>query len=219
MAPEAVGPPLQPGQPAPDFRLPAGDHEGVVSLSDFRGRSGVLLALMRGLQCPFCRRNLALLGGTRKKLQPLGVDVLAVVATTPERARLYAKHRLISIPLAADAAMATHRAYGVPCYPMTAEIAAQYRTVRVDPFRELPEPVPLIAADGTEAHDVFDRLDGFVPTDVDQGDRNRQFRHALQLCAQYLIDRNGVTRWAHVEGEPGVFPKDEELIAVARALG
>lgn len=41
--------PVQPGEPAPDFRLPAARGEGVVSLADYRGRSPVLLALFRGL--------------------------------------------------------------------------------------------------------------------------------------------------------------------------
>jgi peroxiredoxin len=42
-------PPLQPGEPAPEFTLPAVDRDGTVSLADYRGRSPVLLALLRGL--------------------------------------------------------------------------------------------------------------------------------------------------------------------------
>lgn len=224
MTSDPTDPPIRPGDRAPNFSLPAGDRDAMVSLADFRGKRGVLVALMRGLQCPFCRRNLALLGATRSKLLGAGVDVLAVVATTPERARLYTKHRLVSIPLAADASMTTHRAYGVPCYPMTPELALDLRAVSVDPFQELAAPAPLIAADGTEIHDTFDRLDGFVPTVTDQEDRTRQFRQGLQLCAQFLIDRDGMTRWVHIEGEPGGlaasgrFPTDAELLAVARSL-
>jgi peroxiredoxin len=40
---------VQPGEPAPDFTLPAAHREGFVSLGDYRGRSPVLLALFRGL--------------------------------------------------------------------------------------------------------------------------------------------------------------------------
>ena len=224
MASDTVGPAVQVGQPAPEFRLAAADHDGTVSLSEFVGRGPVLVALMRGIQCPFCRRNLALLGKKRQKLQALGADVLAVVATTPDRARVYFKHHLVSIPIAADPDMATHRAYGVPCYPLTPELERDLRTVRVDPFDELPEPVPFIAADGTEIHDVFDRRDGFIPTDVDQQDRTKQFRKALQLCAQYLVDREGIVRWVFVEGDPGglaasgIFPPDDQLFAATRAL-
>jgi hypothetical protein len=38
-----------------------------------------------------------LLGKKRQKFQELGAAVLAVVATTPERARVYFKHNLLSI--------------------------------------------------------------------------------------------------------------------------
>ncbi|MBI2000209.1 MAG: redoxin domain-containing protein [candidate division NC10 bacterium] len=41
--------PVQPGERAPDFTLPAANREGTVSLADYRGRSPVLLALLRGL--------------------------------------------------------------------------------------------------------------------------------------------------------------------------
>jgi len=41
--------PLAPGEPAPDFTLPAAHGDGTVSLTDYRGRNPVLLALFRGL--------------------------------------------------------------------------------------------------------------------------------------------------------------------------
>jgi hypothetical protein len=71
---------------------------------------------------------------------------------------------------------------------------------------------------------VFDRLDGFVPTDVDQRDRTRQFRTSMQLCGQYMLDSRGIVRWAHVEGTPGglatagIFPGETTLMRIARSL-
>ena len=41
--------PVQRGEPAPDFTLPAANREGSVSLADYRGRSPLLLSLFRGL--------------------------------------------------------------------------------------------------------------------------------------------------------------------------
>jgi peroxiredoxin len=41
--------PVQPGDRAPDFTLPAAHGEGSVSLADYRGKSPVLVALLRGL--------------------------------------------------------------------------------------------------------------------------------------------------------------------------
>ena len=110
---------------------------------------------------------------------------------------------------------------------MLSDDARSARTVpktRVDPFRELVEPLPLLAADGTEVHEVFDRLDGFVPNDVDQRDRTRQFREAMQVCGQYMVDHNGTVRWARVEGEAGglgaagILASEAELIRAATAL-
>ena len=41
--------PLGPGEPAPDFTLPAAHGEGMVALAEYRGQSPVLVALFRGL--------------------------------------------------------------------------------------------------------------------------------------------------------------------------
>jgi peroxiredoxin len=41
--------PVQPGEPAPDFKVPAANREGSVSLADYRGRSPLLLSLFRGV--------------------------------------------------------------------------------------------------------------------------------------------------------------------------
>ena len=51
--------PIAPGQPAPDYRLPAVDRDEMISLADYRGRSPLFLALYIGLWCPFCRRSIA----------------------------------------------------------------------------------------------------------------------------------------------------------------
>jgi peroxiredoxin len=80
-------PRVQPGEPAPDFTLPAADREGTVSLADYRGKSSLLLALFRGLYCPLCRRNIAQTGLMAEQLQAAGVEMLGVVATKPEHAR------------------------------------------------------------------------------------------------------------------------------------
>ena len=213
-----------PGEAAPQFVLPRADQEGTVCLDDYRGRA-LLLALMRGVQCPFCRRNIVLLGRFAPMLQHLGVETLAIVGTTAERARLYFRYRPASIALAADPELAVHRRYGIPCVPVTSELRDQYRATRVDPFHELPAPVPFLGRDGAEIHDVFDRLDGFAPTEIDQRDRTHQFRESMQVCGLYMLDPRGVVHWSHVEGAAGglatagIFPSEATLVDVARRLG
>jgi Peroxiredoxin len=105
---------LRPGDPAPHFALPAVNREGQVSLDDYRGRSPVLVALFRGLHCPFCRRHLVQLGTTQDKLKAVGVETMAVVNTPAERARLYFKYRPAKVLLAADPEAATHQAFRLP---------------------------------------------------------------------------------------------------------
>ena len=135
--------PLQFGEPAPDFTLSAIDREGTVSLSDYRGKRPVLLALFRGLWCPFCRRAIARLGTSREKLRAVGVDTLGIVATSPENARLYFRFHPTWLPLAADPELTTQRSYALPKPQVTPELMQQLQTVCANPTGELPEPLPL----------------------------------------------------------------------------
>ena len=208
--------PVQPGDTAPDFTLPAVDRDETVSLADYRGKSPVLVALFRGLYCPFCRRAIARLSVTQDRLQALGVATLGIVATKIENARFYFKFRPTRAPLAADPELTTHRLYGLPRPVVTPEMMQAIQSVRINPTGELPEPLPIIEASG-----ALDRLQGFQPTQTDHEDAERQFP---QLKGQFLIDRNGVVRWANVECAKdglaglGKFPADDEILAAARAL-
>src|SRR5437667_10172761 len=136
--------PITPGSPAPDFSLPAIHREGAVSLDNYRGKSPLLLAVFRGLWCPFCRRAIAELGVVSDKLRALGVETLAVVATDVDNARLYFKHRPSKAPLAADPECATHRAYGLPKAPMTPETLAALGPTKVNPTAGLPRARPVL---------------------------------------------------------------------------
>ena len=208
--------PVQPGEPAPNFTLPAVDRDGTVSLSDYRGKNPLLLAMFRGLWCPFCRRAIAQMGVTRQKLQALGVETLGVVATTPENARLYFKYRPTRVPLVADPELITHRSFGLPKPAVTPELLQALQDVRANPTGELPEPVPLAELGG-----ALDRLHGFQRTETDQADLERQYP---QLKGQFLVDRDGIVRWVNIECAKeglaglGKFPTDEELVSAARLL-
>src|SRR5439155_11546222 len=120
---------LQPGDPAPDFTLPAVHRDGTVSLGDYRGRSPLLLAIFRGIYCPFCRRQIAQLSLTRDKLLAVGDETLAVVASDLERTRLYFRYRPTRVPLAVDPTLITHRAFSVSKFPVTPELMEALRTV------------------------------------------------------------------------------------------
>ena len=207
--------PVSPGEPAPSFALPAVAAAETVSLDDYRGRTPLFLALMLGLWCPFCRRQLVQLGGFEDKLKPLGIESLAVVATAPENARLYFKFRPTRLRLAADPELTTHRAYGVPKPQPTPELLEQLDIVRINPTGELPEPLPI-----SQAAKVLQERDGYVYTPSDQGDVERQWP---QLKGLFLIDRGGIVRWSHIECEDeglagiGKFPSEQAILGAARA--
>jgi peroxiredoxin len=206
---------LRPGDPAPDFTLPAVHREGTVSLADYRGRTAVLLAFFRGIYCPFCRRHVAKLGLSRDKLLAAGVDTLAVVASNLDRTRLYFRYRPTRVPLAADPELMTHRAFGITKAPVTPELLKGLETTRIDVQGELPRPLPIPeAAEALQAKDRFE----LVETDI----RESEDQFPMDV-GEFLVDRDGIVRWASMElareglAGMGKFPSEEELLTIARA--
>jgi peroxiredoxin len=204
---------VQSGQPAPDFAVPAVHDDRTIALADYRDRSPLLLGLFPGLYCPFCRRALAQMAATAESLKPLGVESLAIVATELENARLYFRFRPTRLTLGADFQRTTHRSFGVPRVELTPEVMQIAEKIRINPSGELPEPLPILAA-----FDALNNFDRFQPTVIDQ----REAEAALgQLKGQFLVDREGIVRWANVEcgteGLSGVgkFPAHHELVAAA----
>lgn len=214
MNPSSPQAPVAPGDPAPDFALPGVADAGIVSLADYRGRSALFLVLMVGLWCPFCRRQIVQLGSLNGGLLDLGVQSLVVVATDPENARLYFRYRPTPMRLASDPGLATHRAYGVPKPVPTPQLLAEVDALRIDPFGDLPAPQPV-----KQLADELTARDGYAMTAADQRDVEHQWP---QLKAFYLIDREGIVRWAHVEcaeeGLPGLgkTPSADRIYAAAR---
>jgi len=216
---------LQPGDAAPPFDLPAVTRDGRVRLDDYVGRTPVLVGLFRGLHCPFCRRQVALFGRMQERLQAAGVELLAVMNTTLERARLYFRYRPVQVLVAADAAAATHRAFGAPAFTWVEEPSAsrwpwrvtmqEFQATPINPTGELPAPL-----NGMEANVALNAREGFELTEVDE----RIFaEHGSQLAAHYLVDRQGIIRWVHVEAAEGIggigkFPGADVILEAARAL-
>jgi peroxiredoxin len=211
---QVAGTPIQPGQAAPEFAVPSVQDDRTICLTDFRDRTSLLLGLFPGLYCPFCRRALAQMAATSEKLKPLGVDTLAVVGTELDNARLYFAFRPTRMALGADPGLATHRSYGVPRPEPTPELLRAVEQLRINPTGELPEPLPIPAAAAE-----LTRRDGYRLTATDERDGETKF---TQMKGQFLIDRNGIVRWAFIEcGQEGLsglgkFPTHEELLTAAR---
>ena len=220
--------PLQPGDAAPSFRLPAVNRDGLVSLEDYRGKCAVMVGLFKGLHCPFCRRHIARMAVATDKLSDEGIATLAIVNTPLERARQYFRYRPTRVELASDPEVQTHRAFGVSKvvilpdsadpqelqWPKTGTMA-QLMSLSVNPTGELPQKMGLMAAS-----ELLNKQDGFEMTAVDQ----QMFAaHGTQLNSQFLIDANGVIRWSFVEAQGGPdelcsMPAEDEMIAAAKAV-
>lgn len=215
------------GDRAPDFVLPVGNREGQVGLADYRGRSPLMLGLFRGLYCPYCRRHVARFGAARDQLDELGVEMLGVVISSPEHARMYFRHRPTRLLMAADDRATTHRAYRVPATELTppedARVAQwpyrfprdEFAQVRIDPAGELDAPMP-----PPQIQTLLNRRDGFEMTAEDVETRTA---HATQREGYFLIDPGGVIRWSRLDAmsgpeELGRCPTEADLVAAARAV-
>jgi hypothetical protein len=156
------------------------------------------------------------------ELQTAGVETLGVVNTTLDRARLYFRYRPARMSLAADPEASTHRAYGVPAFQIGETSQWPFHatprdlmSLRVNPTGELPEALPLL-----EAAAELNRREGFQSTEVDE---QVAAAHGTQLDGYFLLDREGIVRWTHIEAaermtDLGKFPTEKGILAAARAL-
>jgi hypothetical protein len=210
-------PPLQPGEPAADFAadftLPTLGREGTVSLGDYRGRSGLLLALERGLYCAFCRRHIARLGTTARALKTLNVEILAVAATAE------ARHGVSSVQACTGPARRRCPRRGASSLRIAA-VSGNARGPRRDQLHSGDRPRN--ASRATLVAGCHGGARKGRPLRLDRGHQEAWNSSQLQITGQFLIDRDGIVRWFNVEGaRDGLagltrYPSDEELLEVAR---
>lgn len=219
--------PLEAGDLAPSFVLPAADREGTVAIEDYRGQSALLIGFYRGLACPFCRRQIAQLSAAQEKLRAESVECVAVVVASVERARWYCRYHPARVTVAADADAETHLLYGVPRFEVLPDdgptkavwphsvTLERLTSLRLNPGGLLSEPVA-----PHEAVDILARRDGYqlTPEDLKTWEA-----HITQLVGLFLIDEQGVVRWRYLEaindlGDVGLFPSEHELLTAARSL-
>lgn len=218
--------PLQPGEAAPAFVLPAANREGLASLASLLGRP-FLIGFYRGLHCPFCRRQVGQLSSLQPALHAMGVETLAVINTPLERARLYFRYQPTPVTLLCDPDCRTHRAFGVPRvevlpdgsseqpeWPLRTTMA-DFLDARINPGGEMPEPLPPM-----EANTVLNAKDGF---ELDEADKTIFANHGTQLVGHFLVNADGIVGWAQIEARDGpnslgVFPTAAEIMAAAGKL-
>ena len=149
-----------------------------------------------------------------QRLEALGVRTLGVVATEPERARLYFRFRRPRMLVGADPGLTTHRAFGVP------NVGPPPPGVEELLDRAAAREIGLTGST-TGAFEQLGRHDGYAVTGADHADLER---HQGQLTGQFLVDRGGLVRWANIEcareGIEGIgkLPPEDEVLAAARGL-
>jgi len=218
--------PLQPGEPVPAFTLPSANREGLVSLADLRGRA-FLIGFYRGLHCPFCRRQVVQLASLQPALREAGVDILAVINTPLERARLYFRHRPTPVLLLSDPDCMTHQAFGVPHiefvpddasartrWPYTTTMA-QFMAARNNPNGVFPAPLQPL-----ESNAVLNAKEGFEMLEADNA---IVAAHGTQLAGHFLVDGDGIVRWTQIEApdgpnDLGTMPSATQIMAAAGSL-
>ena len=98
----------------------------------------MLLLLLRGLSCPFCRRHISQLRSACDLLQGAGIAMLGVVIASAERSRFYFRFgHSPCFPVAAAPDRSVHRAYGLPAAVLTPEVTATGTQRAAELLREM----------------------------------------------------------------------------------
>lgn len=155
------------------------------------------------------------------------MDILAVINTPLERARLYFRHRPTPVLLLSDPDCVTHQAFGVPHveivpddasetarWPYTAT-TAQFMAARHNPNGVLPAPLQPM-----ESNVVLNDRDGFEMLEADNA---ILAIHGTQLAGHFLIDRDGIVRWTQIEApdgpnDLGTMPSAAQIMAAVGSL-
>ncbi len=101
---------LSPGDPAPDFTLPADDGSSV-SLTDLRGRK-VIVYFYPAAMTPGCTKQACDFTDSLSSLQAAGYDVLGISPDAPAKLAKFRDRDALTITLLSDADRSVMKAYG-----------------------------------------------------------------------------------------------------------
>lgn len=103
------------GSAAPDFRLRA-TNDQIISLSDFRGKSNVVLFFVREITCGQCRTHVGQLGRMYEQFRSAGAEILVILGDTLETTKAYAAGLSLPFPILSDPKRAVYHAYELEKY-------------------------------------------------------------------------------------------------------
>lgn len=180
----------RPGDFAPDVTLRDTDGaEGRLSDLWTRTPRGLAVVFFRHFGCPFCRQHAAQLRRDYDRFGSAGLHLVAVGQGTPEEGAEFQRRLKLPYPILVDADRAAYRAYGL----------------REGTSKEMT---------GFAVGTAFFRslLRGHWPGRVGT------HGSVSQLPGEFLIDREGILRYAVRPNQPSDIPATDDLIAAARDL-
>ena len=98
------------GDIAPDFRLDGGSSR----LSDFRGKSNVVLFFYPKADSPACTLEACAFRDAYEDFQEIGTEVIGISADTDEAHQKFTQRRKLPYRMVSDAKGSIRRSYGVP---------------------------------------------------------------------------------------------------------
>jgi peroxiredoxin len=103
------------GSLAPDFRLQATNGK-VTALSDFRGKSNVVVFFIRETTCGQCRTHVAQLGAMYEQFREAGAEIIVILGNNIETAKEYAAELKLPFPILSDPNRAVYHLYELEKY-------------------------------------------------------------------------------------------------------
>jgi peroxiredoxin len=103
------------GSLAPDFKLPATNGQEI-ALTDFRGKSNVIVFFIRETTCPQCRTHVAHLGRMYDQFREAGTEVIVILGEGDQKAHEYAESIGLPFPILCDPDRAVYHLYELEKY-------------------------------------------------------------------------------------------------------
>ncbi len=103
------------GSLAPDFKLLATNGQEI-SLTDFRGKSKVIVFFIREATCPQCHMHVAQLGKMYNQFREAGTEIIVILGEDVNQAREYAKGINLPFPILSDPNRTIYHLYELEKY-------------------------------------------------------------------------------------------------------
>ena len=103
------------GSLAPDFKLVATNGQ-FISLTDFRGKSNVIVFFIRETTCPQCKTHVTQLGKMYDQFREANTEVIVILGEDVNKSKEYADSINLPFPILADPDRAVYTLYELEKY-------------------------------------------------------------------------------------------------------